>query len=394
MTAMAAGATSKPFESPFDWVQRSLAGALGVAPRDIPLRRDQTLEMASDAEIARLTRILEARYVALADPRTGAISFVTRGPAFAIESAEARNRDMADRATLALTPLPAKLRELDLSLAPWRLAEPEVAAVLDAAVAAIETLRTELRGDASAPVVDGLFAELLGPTGWLALLRGPFDGSEPPTAPTSDVERQLEIVEIVSDAIECLHHAWESDQEEADGLGELLDFVTRCAGHIGDQTRLVREVLAEQGVGRCEMQAVGIALDERRKRRGDPEPPPYAEARDRISFDDLLRQAEDFAARAPGVADRGATHALGWLRSGSALLRRRLDRVDAKEIVAQKFKIAESAQGETMAAIVRLSAIVAGFDARLQVRSNAEPRGKAGDPDTVSPPDEDKKPMK
>jgi hypothetical protein len=394
MTAMAAGATSKPSESPFDWVQRSLAGALGVAPRDIPLRRDQTLAMAGDAEIARLARILETRYVARVDPRTGATSFATRGHGSAIESAEARNRDMAERATLALTPLPAKLRELDLRAPPWRLAEREMAAVLDAAVAAIETLRIELRGDASAPVVDGLFAELLGPSGWLALLRGPFDGSQPPTAPTRDVERQLEIVEIVSDVIECLHHAWESDQEEADGLGASLDFVTRCAGRIGDQTRLVREVLAEQGVGRCEMQAVEIVLDERRKRRGDPEPAPYAEARDRVSLDDLLRQAEDFAARAPAVADRGATHALGWLRSGSALLRRRLDRVDAKDIVVHRFKIAESAQGETMAAIVRLSAIVAGFDARLQARSRAEPRGKAGDPETGAPPDEDKKPMK
>ena len=412
---MTNGASIRAVESPFDWVQRSLASALGVSPHDIPIRRDQPITAATDAEIARLAGILKSRYVPVEDPQTGNIVYEVCGQAMVLEPGKARIRGMAERAEIALTPLPGKLRELDLNIPQWKVPASELTGIVEAAASAIDALRLELLGEASPPIIYQLLTELLDDGyGWISRLCDLLEElcSDPPTV---EVERQIQIIGIVRESLECLREAWESGC--TDGLGERLDYVIRCARHIGEQVRIIRDDLAESGISRCELQEVLIKLpvtetlkEERAHAIWARENCPEGQEKQHwiqaeqelalkpkeITLDDLLRQAEDFASRAPGMAIHGKSLsiALTHLNRRSKDLYAQFAEAEKQDVIGQ-LKIAEPARAT--AALNRLRTIVGIFPRLLHTlpkfsgRVQPDYSGTQGKTSAVSP--EDSAPM-
>jgi hypothetical protein len=380
---MANGLSTRLREEPFDWVVRSLANVLGVAQGSVPLRRDQPLSLASDADIASLAGQLAKRFVRVEDPLTGQVSYSVNGPAIAIDVGEVQVEELAHRATLVFPGVRAKLAEIDPNVCRPGVCADDVRSLVDSSRAAIDQLDAELRGHAAKPVVDTLFDELLADDrGWLALLAEKLDQGAGDLTYSVAHERQRKFLAIVSEGLVGLQEAWEQYRGGEGDLGAQLAQVERCAGHITEQSVAIRVLLSEYGIGRCELEAVIIELGEVWI-GGEAHGQCYRS----LSLADLLRHCERFGQRLPGLARLGRRYQLDTIRRTARTLDQLVEKFEPRAAVQGQLHLIGDDAEAAVASIERLRGLVSGFVRLLGYRrgrseddggDNGGPKGRSG----------------
>lgn len=361
-------------EDAFDWVSRALANVLGVGTARLPIRRDRPLRAAGEAELARLARQVEDRFERRVDPATGAVHYERIGPAIAIEVGEVRVEELAQRAAAALPPVRAALVAIDVEEARSEVRPETVRTLLDAAIADIDRLRAELEGDPAELYVDALFSELLAdPGGLLVELMNAFSGLS--GAETLRAERQAKAIEIAAEGLFCLQRAWNEWLGDEDGLAVRVGFVERCASHIGDQVVLVRGLLDEEGIGRCELEAVIVDFCGKSITVGEP---PFERSYERLPLGQLLAVAERESRRWPALAGLGDSARLDAVRRSAAMLAALLDRLDPGPLVRDELRLRGEQADSAEAALLRLVGLAASFARSLGGRGNGYGKPPAG----------------
>lgn len=246
-------------ESPLEVVASALATILAVPRAQVPLRHGQLLRDLNRQELDALNRQLDRRLPRVVDPLTSQVRFELRGPAISFDPREARDPTFARQARLYLDDVRQLLSEVD----PWRCrptACPEdIRDTLAHITRDLDLLATEFAGDPTPLIVDGAFVELLGPddipegtagTGLLEELRTQLEDATPNRVD----EQQVELVIAAAAVTETLQELWEDVRDDpVTDLEDMFLIVERCASGIAEQTVVVRTMLAEYGIGRCDL---------------------------------------------------------------------------------------------------------------------------------------------
>ncbi|MDX6750477.1 hypothetical protein SH611_11720 [Geminicoccaceae bacterium 1502E] len=359
-------------EDAFDWVSRALANVLGVGTARLPVRRDRPLRAASEAEVGLLARQVEGRFQRRVDPATGAVHYERVGPAIAIEVGEVRVEELAQRAAAAIPAVRAALAGIDPEEARVEVRPETVRTLLDAAIADLDRLRGELEGDPAELYVDALFSGLLAdPGGLLVELMNAFSSLS--GAETLQAERQAKAIEIAAEGLFCLQRAWNEWLGDEEGLAVRVGFVERCASHIGDQVVLIRGLLADEGIGRCELEAVIVDFGGNSLTVGEP---PFERRYDRLPFGQLLAVAERESRRWPALAGLGGSAQLDAVGRSARMLAELLDRLAPDELVRDELRLRGEEADAAEAALLRLVGLAASFARSLGGKGKGAGYGK------------------
>jgi hypothetical protein len=214
-------------------------------------------------------------------------------------------------------------------------------------------------------MVDGAFDDLLGPddipsetagTGLLEALRLQLEDATPNRVD----EQQVELVLAAAAVTETLHELWEEvrDDEEL-GLGDTFLVVERCAGGIAEQTMAVRTMLAEYGIGCCDLDRPLETVDPGRGHKPDP---------NATTFGEFLTTAEREPPRWQQLAHLGGGSQRDSIREAASRLAAEAEKLDPGAMLEALGVPTHDEHGDSSELIVlrRLRQVIITFSDRIQ----------------------------
>lgn len=179
-------------------------------------------------------------------------------------------------------------------------------------------------------------------------------------------EHQLALLDLAADILADLREACEGVDGE-DGLVAWAERVERCAGRIADQAIAVRDLLADLGIGACELEATPAGPQ-------DKAGPSLAAA---------LRAAEVEPRRFEKLARLGGAAQRQRVRSAGRWLCTLWGNIEGKAIASRLGLAGEAAEQAAMA-IDRLARLILAFEDEIQRPPPGEgapaPRGSGSPP--------------